>query len=416
METNRDAVIVIGAGVVGMATALFLQRAGKTVTVIDPFPPAGGCSFGNAGMISANNATPIAMPGMLSRVPGWLLDPDGPLVLRKRYFLKVAPWLLKWISAGRIDRVMEISDAMRALAKDTHEYWKDLVGPQRYVELIRRNGQVHLAATNDMPPRNARAEQAIRERHGTQVEILDADQIREMFPGIARDITRGVIVPGNGYTTNPARLVGSIGEAFLNEGGKLVSEKALKLIPKEKGIMVMTNIANRHAADVVIAAGVFSHELLKPFGISVPLEGERGYHATLPGTNLKLQHTLTVRSRGLGITPMEMGIRITGAVELCDRYDPPEESIAMRYVSQAKALFPNLTHDEPTVWMGMRPSLPDSLPVIGPVSAVPGLHLAFGNSHFGMTNGPATARIAADLVLGEQSRIDATPYRLARFG
>lgn len=415
METNRDSVIVIGAGVVGLATALFLQRAGKTVTVIDPFPPAGGCSFGNAGMISANNAAPIAMPGMLSRVPGWLMDPNGPLVLRKRYLLKVAPWLVKWINAGRIERVMEISDGMRALAKDTHDYWKELVGPQRYMELIRRNGQVHLAATNDMPSRNARAEQAIRERHGTSVEILSADQVRDMFPGIARDITRGVIVPGNGYTTNPARLVQCIGDAFLSAGGKLVSEKALKLIPKDSGMMVMTNISNRYAANVVIAAGVFSHELLKPLGIRVPLEAERGYHVTLPNANLNLQHTLTVRSRGLGITPMEVGLRITGAVEFVDRYEPPSEQIALRYVAQAKTLFPDLTHGEPTIWMGMRPSLPDSLPVIGPVNDIPGLHLAFGNSHFGMTSGPATARIAADLVLGGDSRIDATPYRLDRF-
>lgn len=413
-EANRNTV-VIGAGVVGMATALFLLRGGRNVTVIDPYPPAGGCSYGNAGMISANNAAPISMPGMLARVPGWLLDPTGPLVLRKRYLLQVMPWLAKWIHAGRIERVMQISDAMNALHKDTHVYWKELVGEQRYRELIRRNGQVHLAATNDMPSRNAAAERKIRERRGTQVELLGPDDIRKMFPGIAADITRGVIIPGNGFTTNPARLVGSIGEAFIREGGTMIHEKALKLIPRERGLMVMTNVSNHLVADVVVAAGAWSTELLAPLGIKLPLEAERGYHAMLPNPNIDLQYTLTVRSRGFGMTPMETGLRVSGTVEFTHRNAPPDETQALRFVPRAKKLFPELTHGEPRLWMGMRPSLPDSLPVIGPVANVPGLHLAFGSSHAGMTGGPATARLAADQVLGLPSQIDLSPYRAERF-
>lgn len=413
-EANKKTV-VIGAGVVGMATALFLQRGGRQVTVIDPHPPAGGCSFGNAGMISANNAAPISMPGMLTRVPGWLLDPTGPLVLRKRYLLRVMPWLAKWIHAGRINRVLEISDAMHALHKDTHLYWQELVGSQRYTELIRRNGQVHLAATNDMPSRNAAAERTIRERRGTLVDVLGPDDIRRMFPGIAPDITRGVIIPGNGFTTNPARLVNSIGEAFVREGGIFASEKALKLIPREGAIMVMTNIANHIVADVVVAAGAWSLELLKPLGIDLPLEAERGYHAMLPDPNIDLQYTLTVRSRGFGMTPMETGIRVAGTVEFTDKNSPPDEVQAQRFIPKAKKLFPELTHGEPRLWMGMRPSLPDSLPVIGRVKHIPGLHLAFGSSHAGMTAGPATGRLAADQVLGIQSKIDLTPYRADRF-
>lgn len=413
MEQRKT--VVIGAGVVGMATALFLHRAGRDVTVIDPFPPAGGCSFGNAGMVSANNSAPISMPGMLMRVPAWLWDPAGPLVLRKRYLLRVLPWLAQWIWAGRIERVLQISDAMHALHKDTHEYWRELVGEPRYGELIRRNGQVHLAATNDMPSRNADAERKIRERRGTRVDVLGPNDIREMFPGIAADITRGVIIPGNGFTTNPARLVGAICEAFLREGGKMVSEKALKLIPRDGGIMVMTNTGNHECADVVVAAGAWSKELLSPLGIGIPLEAERGYHAMLPNPNIDLRYTLTVRSRGFGMTPMETGIRVAGTVEFIDKHAPPDESRALQFIPKAKNLFPDLRHDTPRLWMGMRPSLPDSLPAIGPVAHIPGLHLAVGNSHSGMTGGPATARLAADQVLKLKSRIDTTPYRLDRF-
>ncbi|WP_167760274.1 NAD(P)/FAD-dependent oxidoreductase [Paraburkholderia pallida] len=416
MESWDNKVVVVGAGVVGMATALFLLRGGKQVTVIDPFPPAGGCSFGNSGMISANNAAPIAMPGMLPRVPGWLLDPLGPLVLRKRYLLHLMPWLAKWIRAGNINRVLEISDAMHALNKDAHGYWKELVGAQRYGELVRRNGQVHLAATNDMPSRNAAVERAIRERHGFEAELLGPEEIRKMFPGIASDVTKGVLIPGNGFTTNPRRLVGSIGEAFLQEGGQLISEKVQKLIPREGRIMVMSNTSNYEVADVVVAAGAWSADLLAPLGITVPLEGERGYHAMLPDANIDLQYTLSFRSRGFGMTPMETGIRVAGTIEFTFRDAPPDETLAQRFIPKAKLLFPDLTHGEPRLWMGVRPSLPDSLPLVGPVERIPGLHLAFGNSHFGMTGGPATARLAADLVLRAKPTIDAVPYRLSRFG
>ncbi|ALP68535.1 NAD(P)/FAD-dependent oxidoreductase [Paraburkholderia caribensis] len=408
-------VVVVGAGVVGMSTALFLRRAGRDVTVIDPFAPAGGCSYGNAGMISANNAAPIAMPGMVARVPGWLMDPMGPLIVRQRYLLKVMPWLARWIRAGRIDRVLQISDAMRALNRNSHELWRELVGAERYAELIRRNGQVHLAATDDMPARNADAERRIRERHGLEVVQLGQDDIRRMFPGIAPDITRGIIVPGNGYTTNPRRLVGSIGEAFVAEGGQMVSERVLKLVPRERGMLVLTNTSNYVVDDVVVAAGVWSKDLIKGFGVRVPLEAERGYHAMLPNPNIDLQYTLTLRSRGFGMTPMESGLRVAGTVEFTNRESPPDERRAQQFVPKAKRLFPSLIHGEPKLWMGMRPSLPDSLPVVGRLPRIPCVHLAFGSSHFGMTAGPATARLVADGVLEIKSAIDVAPYHLDRF-
>jgi glycine/D-amino acid oxidase-like deaminating enzyme len=245
--------------------------------------------------------------------------------------------------------------------------------------------------------------------------LLGPEEIREMFPGIAADVTRGVIIPGNGFTTNPRRLVGSVGEAFLQEGGELVSERALKIVPRENGLFVMTNTSNYLASDVVVAAGAWSSDLLEPLGIKVPLEAERGYHAMLPNPNIDLRYTLTFRSRGFGMTPMETGIRVAGTVEFTHRESPPDESRALQFVPKAKMLFPDLKHDEPKLWMGMRPSLPDSLPVLGPVAHVRGLHLAFGSSHSGMTAGPATGRLVADMVMGAKTAIDVTPYRLERF-
>src|SRR5690242_13654463 len=186
MTISQHQVLVIGAGVVGLSTALYLRRAGLEVTVLDPLGPAGGASFGNAGMLSPDTATPIAMPGMLRKVPGWLRDPLGPLAVRPSYLPRAVPWLLQWIKAGRIDRVLAISDAMRALHRDTLTCWRDLLGDAAYRDLLRPSGQVHVWEGDDSSPTEA-IEQQIRDRHGIEAQKLHADDLRQMFPGIARE-------------------------------------------------------------------------------------------------------------------------------------------------------------------------------------------------------------------------------------
>jgi D-amino-acid dehydrogenase len=196
--------IVIGAGVAGLSAALYLQRGGVAVSVIDPLPPAGGASFGNAGLLSPDTAVPIALPGMLQKVPGWLTDPLGPLSVKPSYFPRALPWLMKWIEAGKLDRVMAISDAMRALHRDSLGAWQELLGPSLYRDLIRPSGQVQVWE-GDGDTANAAVEQAVRDRHGIRADVLTADDLRQMFPGIAREVTRGLLVPGNGHTVTSAR-------------------------------------------------------------------------------------------------------------------------------------------------------------------------------------------------------------------
>ena len=178
----RSPTIPLCAGVVGLSVALHLQRAGMQVAVLDPLGPAGGASFGNAGMLSPDTAAPIAMPGMLRKVPGWLRDPLGPLAVRPSYFPRAVPWLLQWVKAGRLERVFAISDAMRALHRDTLTCWRELLGDALYRDLIRPSGQVHVWEGDDTGPTEA-IEQQIRDRHGIAAQPLGADDLRQMFPG-----------------------------------------------------------------------------------------------------------------------------------------------------------------------------------------------------------------------------------------
>jgi len=416
MTVSRHGAIVIGAGVAGLSTALYLQRAGIAVSVIDPLPPAGGASFGNAGLLSPDTAVPIALPGMLRKVPGWLINPLGPLSVTPRYFPHAVPWLLRWIEAGRLDRVIAISDAMRALHREALTCWQELLGPSLYGELIRPLGQVQVWE-GDGETANSGVERQVRERHGIKSETLSADDLRQMFPGISRDVTRGLLVPGNGHTVSPQRIVTTLGDLFRQEGGTLINERAMKLIPREgDGWMVMTNLANRSADHVVVAMGAWSRQLLDPLGVKVALETERGYHAMLFDPEVMPALPISNKTRAFGVTPMEDGLRVAGTVEIAGLQAPPNEERAKVLVQHAKRMFPALKGEKVRYWMGFRPSTPDSLPILGPSAGRPGLHFVFGHGHFGMTGGPPSGRLVARLITGQAPGLDPAPYAAQRFG
>ncbi len=416
MNATHPRVIVLGAGVVGLSTALYLQRSNVPVAVIDPLPPAGGASFGNAGLISPGTVVPIALPGMVKKVPGWLSDPMGPLVVRPGYLPHALPWLARWVSASRMRRVLAISDALRALHRGTFECWQELLGSERFHALVRQAGQVQVWEGNT-ESKVAIIERKLRERHQIEAEMLTADDLRQMFPGLARDVSRGLFVPGNGFTISPQRLVRTLGELFLGGGGEIIAERAMKLIPREggTGYVVMTNLSNRIAEQVVVAAGAWSKRLLDPLGVRVPLETERGYHAMLPAPNLMPHLPIMNKSRGFGLTPMEDGLRIAGTVEIAGLDAPPDERRAKVLVDHARRLFPQLEPGETRYWMGFRPSMPDSLPVLGPAPGRPGLYLAFGHGHFGMTGGPPSGKLVAQLITRQAGGIDPSPYGPGRF-
>ena len=417
MAESDSRILVIGAGVAGLSTALYLQRSGRPVMVLDPLPPASGTSFGNAGMISADTAVPIALPGMLRKVPGWLTDRLGPLAVSPLYFPRALPWLLRWAEASRMSRVLEIADAMRALHRNAFAAWHELLGPERFHDLVRRAGQVHVWEGEAEPP-TAALERQLRERHGIASEALGEDELRQMFPAITRSIRRGVLIPGNGYTVNPHRLVRTLGELLREAGGEIESERVMKIIPRDDGpgYAAMTNVAYRKADEIVIAAGAWSRQLLDPLGIRVPLEAERGYHATLPSPGIAIKTTITNKTRAFGVTPMEHGLRVAGTVEIAGLHAPPDERRARVLLDNIRSMFPGVDVRDHRFWMGFRPSTPDSLPILGEAPGRPGLFLAFGHGHFGMTGGPPSGRLVARLINRQDPGLDPAPYAPTRFG
>lgn len=413
MSTESPSIVVLGAGVAGLSAALYLQRSGQQVLLIDAQPPASGTSYGNAGLISKDTAVPIALPGMMAKVPRWLTDREGPLRLSPSYLPAATPWLWRWIQAGQMSHVLRISDAMRALHKDALECWRELLGAKDYDDLIRPVGQVRIWEGEGA---GAQVELDICRRHGIEHRELDQAAIRDLYPEIAPDISRGLLIPGNAYTVNPQRLVRTLAQKLVEAGGRVLTERVVKIIPRaEGGYRLMNNVANHMAQRVVISAGAWSNELLAPLGVQIPLETERGYHAMMPSPNLKLKVPMSVKNRGFGLTSMEEGLRAAGTVEIAGLHAPPDERRAEVLVQHARRIFPSLKTGEPAYWLGHRPSTPDSLPFVGPVPGHAGLYLCLGHGHFGMTGGPPSGRLLSRLVHAQPPGFDTAPYAVDRF-
>lgn len=411
-QSSDPTTVVLGAGVAGMAAALYLQRSGHRVRVIDAAPPASGTSYGNAGLISKDTAVPIALPGMLSKVPKWLVDREGPLRVRPAYLPSATPWLLRWIQAGQIDHVKRISEAMRALHKESLDCWQELLGPQHYGDLIRPMGQVRIWEGEG---KGSTIELELLRHHGIEHRMLGPAELRDIYPQIAPDIKEGLLLPGNAYTVNPQRLVRTLASLLVEAGGEILVERVVKVIPRDGQYLLMNNVSNRTAKTLVVAAGAWSRDLLAPLGIDIALETERGYHAMMPEPNITLNIPMTIKNRGFGLTSMEHGLRAAGTVEIAGLLAPPDEQRAKILVQHARRIFPTLQTGEPALWLGHRPSTPDSLPFVGPVPGHAGMYLCLGHGHFGMTGGPPSGRLISRLVNGQSPGIDTVPYAVDRF-
>lgn len=407
-------IAVIGAGFIGLSSASFLQRRGHDVTIIDPLPPGTSTSYGNSGMLSVDGSIPMAMPGMLRNVPKWLRDPNGPLYVRPSYFPKALPWLIRWIIAGQMKNVRTASAALRSLHKNSVEPYRELLGPRHFDSLVKLTGQIHLWDTPSMSL-SERIGAELRHEQGIVTQPLSLQELQDLVPGITPTIKRALLFPNNGNVVNPLRLSQTIAQLFTEAGGAFLNHRVLRVNPHEGGMRVLTNCLDLRFDKVVVAAGAWSQRLLAPLGYRIPLETERGYHMQLSGDTAGLRIPLLFRSRGFSAAPMEMGLRLSGTVEFAGLESPPSDQRGEALLKQGKTLFPSLAWEDSKMWMGFRPSVPDSVPILDQSSMHPNLFLAFGHGHLGLTTGAVSGKLIAQLVCGETPSIDMRPYSLSRY-
>ena len=408
-------ITVIGAGIVGMAAAVALQRDGHAVTVIDWRAPGRGCSYGHGGAISPGQCIPFALPGMLHKIPGWILDPLGPLAVRWRYFPRALPWLLRWVRAGRMDRVRAYAAALNALHAPTLDGYRDLLGGDAFADLFRVQGHLYLWSGLKANAKD-RISQELRETHGVRAEALDGEAIRRMEPDLAPVFQRGLYFPDNGHVVNPLRLVETLAEGFLAGGGTIRRGQVEGFDMGAEGPRALHTDGGDIPVDrLVVSAGAWSHRLTAKLGTRVPLETERGYHVMLPNPGVRLTAKIMNRDHMFGATQMEHGLRLSGTVEIAGIDAPPDYRRAHAVLERGRRMLPGLDDEGAEVWMGCRPSFPDSLPVIDRSPRFASVFFAFGHGHTGMIGAPMTARLIADLIGGRSPCIDPAPYAVDRF-
>jgi len=408
-------ITIIGAGIVGIATASYLRRDGHAVTVVDMRPPGEYCSFGNAGILSPGSCVPQALPGVLGKVPGYLFNPLGPLAIKPGYFFKALPWFLRLVAASRLSRVERIADALRPLLKQTFDAYRPLVQHAHVSDIIRQTGYVVAYSTragfqNDALPWK------LRRDRGVLMEELDGAGVKQKVPQLGGNYEAGLYLPEQGYVTNPERLTKSLAEQFQKDGGRIVQRKVLDIeVAPDGPRALVTDAGNMAVETLVICAGSHSNDFSTKFGDDLPLEAERGYHVTYSDARFTLPMPVFLPQQKFFVTPMEMGLRIAGQSEFAGNDAEPNYARADVLATQMQKVFPGISNVDATKWMGRRPSMPDSLPVIGPASKMPNVWYAFGHGHVGLCGGAPTGRLIADLIAGRPPSVDAAPFRVTRF-
>ncbi len=408
-------IAVIGAGIVGVSTASYLLRDGHDVVLIERGEVGGGCSKGNAGALSPGSCIPLASPDDWQNVPKWLLDPAGPLHIRPSYLPRVIPWLARFATAGRTKRINPLADALRSLNRHTFENYAPLVENSNCTDLIQRTGSLIVFKT-DKGLAGSQRDWDIRAARQVRQQHLDAGALHELVPNLSPAYRHGILLPDHGFISDPQRMTVAFADAFVRDGGNLVRMGVERIEPLGSDAARLHLDSGVIDADrVVISAGAWSARLLAPLGISVPLESQRGYHVMVANANETPSLPVVSSDAKVYATPMESGLRFAGTVEFAGLDAAPDYRRAQALVPLAKDMFPNLQIETVTQWMGHRPCLPDSLPIIGAAPRHPALLLAFGHGHHGMTGASTTGRIVADLIAGRPPGIDLSPYRADRF-
>lgn len=419
MNSPGQHCVVIGAGIVGSSCAWRLHKEGYQVTLIDSELPGQSTSFGNAGCISPSAVIPFSYPGAIRQVPGWLMDKDGPLVIRFGHLPGVLPWLWHFWRAGSMEMVESIAQAQHELMASVRTDYDQILSETKSEWLGDHRGLIMLY-DNERDYQADTWQFDLRKRLGMKFKELEAEELAELEPAFADDPHAGQRVaihdPAWSHLLDPGEVTRNIAEAGFAQGVCWQQDRVSKLEPGQNGVTIHTESGAAITADsVVVAAGVWSGKLLQPLGFKVPLAAKRGYHTMVHNPSVELKHPIMSVSRFFMLTPMRLGLRLAGTAEFAAIDAEPDYRRARILIDHARNYFPGLQGESYTEWMGQRPMMPDSKPVIGQLPGHSSIFCAFGHGHYGLTQGPTSGRIISDLVAGREPHVDLSPFAIDRF-
>jgi len=416
--TATHDVAVIGGGIVGAACAFTLRQSGFAVLLIDRGEPPRAASWGNAGHFAYEQIFPLASPGLWRDLPRLLFARESPLSIPLRSLWTLAPWVARFLWNTRPSQVERATAALASLLAVAPEAWRRLAAAADLQGLI-RPGPILVVAQDAGALSAKRPIMDVLRRHGISVEEADPSSARAIEPLLRPDIAGAFVYPRAQYTIDPAGMTRGLIEAFVRAGGGFVDDHIHSVQPLPGGTVGIAGRGTHWTArQAIVAAGIGSRDILRSVGIRVPLAAERGYHLMLP----HIAGRQTVRVPLIGakpefvITPMAQGVRLAGTVELARSEARPDWARATMLGKLAERLVEPLAglHDA-SAWMGCRPTLPDSLPVVGRIPGAPEIIAAFGHQHLGLTLAAITGELVCSIARRERPAIEIAPFALSRF-
>ena len=411
----KQSVVVVGSGIIGISVGLALQQAGCRVSIIDRGSPSQNASEGNAGAFALADIVPLATPGIMRAAPGWLLDPLGPLSIRPSYIFSIAPWLIKFWRASWSDRFPSLMKAQAELMSFSRSALERQAQLYRGEPLLRREGQLRLYDSRDTFRASSSYWQACKEYGITHDLLGSSREIEEIQPGLSTKFQHAGYTPDWLNVSDPKQWLKNLQDQFVERGG-LVECRDVRSISANSNTVEVYCVDESLSCDfVVIAAGAWSKSLAQTIGDDIPLETERGYNTTFSPGHFELKTHLTFADHGFVVSKVGSKVRVGGAVELGGLSAPPNFDRSKILLSKAKQFLPTMSTVDGEEWMGFRPSMPDSLPVIGTSPKQPRVIYAFGHGHLGLTQSAATGELVRDSILGKPWPIASSPFSPGRF-
>ncbi|MDB4235137.1 FAD-dependent oxidoreductase [bacterium] len=408
-------ILVAGAGIVGISTAIWLHRAGHTVTVVDRAGPASGTSHGNAGVLAAGAVVPVTTPGLARKAPAMLMDRDAPLFLRWSYLPRLLPFLRKYLAYGTDAHVDYYGKSMSALLHDTVEQHQALAADTPAARFITTEDYCFGYATRADFEADSYG-WGKRDAQGVQHDVVSGAEYATYDPIFGEAFETVVRCKNHGRISDPGAYVKALADHFVAEGGTLHITNITDIEMRDGDVSALiTNDGPLSADRIVFAMGPWSREIAHKLGVKVPFESERGYHIELTNPSAMPRAPMMVASSKFVLTPMQGRLRAAGVIEFGGLDAPASRAPLDMLRRQVKKLLPDLQYDDVVEWMGHRPAPADSLPLIGANDANGRSYSAFGHQHVGLTGGPKTGRMIAELINGRAPNMDMRAFDPSKY-
>ena len=403
---------VVGAGVQGVCTALFLQKKGYQVILFDRDQPINSASYGNAGHFSPYASVPLNRTDIVSDVPTMLLSSRGPLALKWNYVPKMIPWFLKFLLNCRQERMMHTAKNMHQILDQSLPAFDELFEEINLEGLVENKGILYVWTDKNLKSREL--ENKIKEELGVKQQLVNPKEIHDLEPNLKPFYHGGVYYDYARHARNPRKILTKLLENFINKGGKFLKLN-IQDINFDEDKPVIRSETQRFIFDkLVIACGAFSKKLTDKLHEQIPLDTERGYHVHFKDCDHLISRPVVHANRAFGLTPMEQGLRVVGTIEFGGLNNPLSKSRIKNLILNANDMLEGLPEHKDE-WLGFRPSLPDFLPVIGPSKNYKNVFYSFGHHHLGWTLGAISGKIVSMMIANENTNLNLKPYSSLRF-